>query len=144
MTRAVSDTRAGAPDEIRRLVPDDLPPPFGRYVHGVLIPPNARLVLTSGQLGMAAGEVPAEAEAQARLCLEHIRTILAEADMTPRDIVKLGAFVTDRKHMAAYMRARDAFLADVDPPPASTLVIVSGFTRAEFLVEVEAVAARPC
>jgi enamine deaminase RidA (YjgF/YER057c/UK114 family) len=30
-----------------------------------------------------------------------------------------------------------------DPPPASTLMIVSGFTRPEFLVEIEVVAAGP-
>ena len=37
-------------------------------------------------------------------------------------------------------RSRDAALAGV-PPPASTLMVVSGFARPEFLVEVEAVAA---
>lgn len=39
------------------------------------------------------------------------------------------------------MTARDAWLAGVDRLPASTLVIVSGFTRPEFLVEIEAMAA---
>ncbi|HEX8167182.1 MAG TPA: ABC transporter permease subunit [Beijerinckiaceae bacterium] len=38
-----------------------------------------------------------------------------------------------------YMEARDRFVAS--PPPASTLTIVSGFSRPEFKVEVEAVAA---
>ena len=39
------------------------------------------------------------------------------------------------------MAVRDRYVAN--PPPASTLVIVSGFTRPEFLVEVEVVAAAP-
>jgi hypothetical protein len=39
------------------------------------------------------------------------------------------------------MAARDEFTAD--PPPASTLMIVTGFTRPEFLVEVEVMAAGP-
>ena len=43
--------------------------------------------------------------------------------------------------MAGYMQARDEWLADVARLPASTLVIVSGFTRPEFLVEVEVTAA---
>jgi enamine deaminase RidA (YjgF/YER057c/UK114 family) len=30
-----------------------------------------------------------------------------------------------------------------NPPPASTLMIVSGFARAEFKVEIEVIAARP-
>ncbi|MFO1166082.1 MAG: RidA family protein, partial [Paracoccus sp. (in: a-proteobacteria)] len=40
-------------------------------------------------------------------------------------------------HFPDYMAARDEFLAGVAVLPASTLVIVSGFTRPEFLVEVE-------
>jgi 2-iminobutanoate/2-iminopropanoate deaminase len=42
--------------------------------------------------------------------------------------------------MKEYMEVRDRFVAD--SPPASTLMIVSGFTRPEFLVEIEAVAAK--
>jgi enamine deaminase RidA (YjgF/YER057c/UK114 family) len=43
--------------------------------------------------------------------------------------------------MQGYMKVRDAHVGA--PPPASTLMIVSGFTRAEFVVEVEAIAAAP-
>jgi enamine deaminase RidA (YjgF/YER057c/UK114 family) len=42
--------------------------------------------------------------------------------------------------MQAYMRVRDRYVTE--PLPASTLVIVSGFTRPEFLVEIEATAAK--
>jgi enamine deaminase RidA (YjgF/YER057c/UK114 family) len=38
------------------------------------------------------------------------------------------------------MKVRDEFVSH--PPPASTLMIVQGFARPEFKVEVEAVAAR--
>ncbi|MEL6125281.1 MAG: RidA family protein, partial [Pseudomonadota bacterium] len=41
------------------------------------------------------------------------------------------------------MTARDAAFATVSPPPASTLMIVGGFTRPEFLVEIEVTAAAP-
>jgi enamine deaminase RidA (YjgF/YER057c/UK114 family) len=57
------------------------------------------------------------------------------------DVVRINAFVTAREEMRAYMDARDSWLAGVEPP-ASTLVIVSGFTRAEFKVEIEIVAAK--
>jgi enamine deaminase RidA (YjgF/YER057c/UK114 family) len=40
------------------------------------------------------------------------------------------------------MAARDAWCAGLERLPASTLVIVSGFTRPEFKVEVEVAAAR--
>ena len=63
--------------------------------------------------------------------------------MTPADAIRINAFVTAREHMQGYMDARDAWLAGVTRLPASTLVIVSGFTRPEFLVEVEVLAAAP-
>ena len=65
--------------------------------------------------------------------------ILGEAGMGLRDIVRINAYVTDRAHMAGYMQSRDAHVGS--PPPASTLMIVSGFTRPEFKVEIEVVAA---
>jgi enamine deaminase RidA (YjgF/YER057c/UK114 family) len=126
---------------MRALVPSSIRRPFAAYSHGVEVPAGARLVLASGQLGIAPDDtIPEGAEAQAELCFQAIRAILAEAGMEPRDIVRINAFVTDRAHMAGYMAARDRFVAS--PPPASTLVIVSGFTRPEFKVEVEVTAAR--
>ncbi|MCU0911590.1 MAG: RidA family protein [Rhodobacteraceae bacterium] len=128
---------------MRALAPPTIRPPFARYAHGVEVPPGARLVVTSGQLGIGAdGLVPESAEAQADLCLANCAAILAEAGMGPGDVIRINAFVTDRAHMAAYMAARDRWLAGVDRLPASTLVIVSGFTRPEFLVEVEVTAAQ--
>jgi enamine deaminase RidA (YjgF/YER057c/UK114 family) len=126
------------------LTPPSIRPPFARYAHGVEVPAGSRLVVTSGQLGIAADDtVPEGAQAQAALCFANCAAILAEAGMGPADVIRINAFVTGRAHMAGYMAARDAWLAGVDRLPASTLVIVSGFTRAEFLVEVEVTAAAP-
>lgn len=126
----------------RPIQPEGVRPPFAKYSHAVEVPAGQRLVLASGQLGIAPDEtVPEGAEAQADLCFAAIGRILAAAGMGPGDVVRINAFVTAREHMAGYMRARDRFAAD--PPPASTLVIVSGFTRPEFVVEVEVFAAAP-
>ncbi|MFK7869137.1 MAG: RidA family protein [Roseobacter sp.] len=128
---------------MKRHTPETIAPPFARYVHGVEIPAHARLLRTSGQLGVRPdGSVPEGAEDQARVCFENLAAILAPADMGAQDVVHLSAFVTDRAHLAGYMVARDAFLAEVSQVPASSLLIVSGFTRPEFLVEVEIMAAR--
>ena len=122
------------------LNPAGIRAPFGRYSHGVSVPAGARLVFCSGQLGVGRDDiVPATVEGQAERCFENIKAILGEAGLGLRDIVRLNAFVTAREHMRAYMSVRDRYVGD--PPPASTLVIVSGFTRPEFLVEVEATAA---
>jgi enamine deaminase RidA (YjgF/YER057c/UK114 family) len=106
-------------------------------------PSGLRWVLTSGQWGIGADDqVPVDARAQADLCFANCAAILAEAGMGPEDVVRINAFVTDRAHMPAYMAARDEWLAGSARKPASTLVIVSGFTRPEFLVEVEVTAAK--
>lgn len=129
---------------MRSLTADTIAPPFGTYAHGVEIPAGWRIAVTSGQLAVAPdGSTPESAEAQAKLCFENCGAILAEAGMGPDDVVRIAAFVTDRAHMAAYMAARDAWLGPQKMLPASTLVIVSGFTRPEFLVEVELTAAAP-
>jgi enamine deaminase RidA (YjgF/YER057c/UK114 family) len=125
------------------LLPPTLRPPFGRYAHGTHVPAGAEWVFTSGQLPVRPDDsVPEGALDQARLCIANCAAILAEARMGPADVVRIAAFVTDRAHMAAYMAARDEWLAGETRLPASTLVIVSGFTRPEFLVEVEMTAAR--
>ena len=85
-------------------------------------------------------EVPANVEAQAELCFANIAAILGEAGLTLSDIVRINAYVTGREHMKGYMAVRDRIVGS--PPPASTLMIVSGFTRPEFLVEIEVVAAK--
>jgi len=123
------------------LNPPAIRAPFGRYSHAIAVPAGARLVFCSGQLGVWADDtVPETIEGQAEVCFQNIKAILGEAGMTLGDIVRLNAYVTSREHMRGYMNVRDRFVAD--PPPASTLMIVSGFTRAEFLVEVEAIAAK--
>ena len=128
---------------MKTLNPAGIAPPFAAYAHGVEVPPGARLVVTSGQLALARdGTVPVGAEAQARLCLANCAAILAEAGMGPQDVIRINAYVTARDHIAGYMAARDAWLAGVARLPASTLVIVAGFTRPEFLVEVEVTAAK--
>ena len=127
---------------MKTLVPDTIAPPFARYAHGVEVPAGCRLVFTSGQLGLARdGTVPAAVRAQADICFSNIDAILAAAGAGRDDVVRISAFVTDRGFMAGYMAARDAWLADVMRLPASTLMIVSGFTRAEFKVEIEVIAA---
>lgn len=126
------------------LTPETIRPPFARYAHGVEIPAGWRLVQTSGQLGVRADDsIPEDAYSQAVICFESIAQILRECGMTCHDVAHVSAYVTDRAHMAGYMRARDEFMKDVVRPPASTLLIVSGFTRPEFKVEVEALAAAP-
>lgn len=126
----------------RPLQPTSIRPPFARYSHGVEVPAGHRLILLSGQLGIAPDErVPEDAGEQAELCFGNIAAILAEAGLTLADVVRINAFVTDRAHLRPYMAVRDRLF--LEPLPASTLMIVSGFARPEFKVEIEAIAVAP-
>lgn len=122
------------------LTPKSIKPPFARYSHGVEVPPGKRLVLCSGQVAITVDDqIPEDAGAQAELCFRNIEAVLGEAGLGLGDIVRINAYVTDRAHLRPYMDVRDRLFAS--PAPASTLMIVSGFARPEFKVEVEAIAA---
>lgn len=123
------------------LVPATMPAPFAAYSHGVVVSAGTDMLFCSGQLGIGADAfVPEDAGAQTELCFENARQILEAAGMTFADVVRINAYVTDRAHMRPYMDVRDRVFPQ--PAPASTLMIVSGFTREEFKVEVEILAAR--
>jgi len=125
---------------MKPLNPKTIAAPFGGYSHGIS---DGGLVLTSGQLGLARdGTIPASVTEQAEICFENIRAILACDGLDFSHVLRFSAFVTAREDMAAYMRVRDAMVSDLTVKPASTLMIVTGFTRPEFLVEVEAAAMR--
>jgi enamine deaminase RidA (YjgF/YER057c/UK114 family) len=124
----------------RFLTPKSIKPPFARYSHGVEVPAGKRLVLCSGQLGIGPDDkVPEDAGSQAELCFENIAAILGEAGLGLSDIVRINAYVTDRAYLQPYMDVRNRLFEN--PAPASTLMIVTGFARPEFKVEVEVMAA---
>ncbi len=135
---------------------DGVHPPFANYSHGVVVPPDQQLLFLSGQLGItAANEVPEGAEGQADVIFASIGRLLAAEGLDARSIVRVNAFVTNRDYLAEYMRSRDRFLESVGVGtvtdasgaasnylPASTLMVVSGFSRPEFKVEIEVIAAK--
>jgi 2-iminobutanoate/2-iminopropanoate deaminase len=124
----------------RVISPHGIAAPLAHYSHGILVPAGARLLVASGQLGLAPdGQVPDSVEAQCVLCFEAIKAILADAGMTFADVVRFTGFVTDRTSFPIYGAVRARYVAG--SAFASTLVIVSGFTRPEFKVEVEITAA---
>jgi enamine deaminase RidA (YjgF/YER057c/UK114 family) len=127
---------------LKSLTPPDIHPPFAPYSHGIEVTSRSRLVFCSGQLGIAAdGAIPPDCAGQARLCFDNIAAILREAGMDLGDVVRINAYVSGREHLKPYMDVRNAIFAE--PWPASTLMIVAGFARPEFVVEIEAVAASP-
>jgi enamine deaminase RidA (YjgF/YER057c/UK114 family) len=106
------------------------------------VPAGHRLVITAGQLGIGLDEsIPEDSEAQADICFANIAAILAEDGMTMANIVRLSVYVTAREHMQGYRRSRDRQFTGT--PPTTTLIVVAGLVRPEFVIEIEAIAAAP-
>lgn len=125
---------------LKHLIPSSIRAPFSNYAHGVVVPAGTNLLFCSGQLGIAADDhVPEDVEGQTRLCFSNIEAILKDGGMALADIVRINAYVTHRDHLPGYMAVRNELFGA--NPPASTLMIVSGFAREIFKVEIEVVAA---
>lgn len=115
--------------------------PDGLFSHGIEVPPGARWLYTTGQVGVDAdGRIAGGIREQCELAWTNILMILADADMDVRDLVRVNAFVTDRSYIEPYRITRDALLKP--PYPASTVLVVAELALPEFLVEIDAVAAR--
>ena len=124
------------------ITPDDLPTPAG-YSHAVITDPGARLVLTSGQIGLTADGTVAEGwEAQTRQTFVNLGIALAAAGASWANVVKLTYFVVSTTELPLIRSVRDEFV-DLTHPPASSLVQVAGLFRPDVLIEIEATAAIP-
>jgi len=121
--------------------PPTIADPIGTYSHGVEVPPNARWLYIAGQIGMRKdGTVPPTVEAQTELAWQNIVAILAAAGMKVTDIVKMTQFLVNLEDFPKYAATRARFLAG--HRPASTGLVIRSLVRPEYLVEVEAVAAK--
>jgi reactive intermediate/imine deaminase len=119
--------------------PDGLPPASG-YSHAVTF--SGRMVVISGQVPAdARGRVigPGDPVAQARQVFENLSAALAAAGATMAQVVKLTVFLTDLADLGAFRQVRDEYIA-AGPPPASSLVQVSGLVHPEFRIEIDALA----
>lgn len=115
--------------------------PGGRYSHVGRIGPNAELFHLAGQTGVAPdGRVGEGIEEQSAIVYRNIATILEQCGMGWENLVKVTIFLTDPDHIEAWRAEQKKALGDV--VPASTLLVVSRLARPEFLVEVEAIAAK--
>jgi 2-iminobutanoate/2-iminopropanoate deaminase len=114
---------------------------IGTYSDAVEAAPNQRWLFTSGTPGMnAAGELPADITAQAELAWGHILKMLERAGMSVHDLVKITQYLIRAEDIPAYAKVRARMLGDARP--ASMLLVAAALPRSDFLLEIEAVAAR--
>ena len=121
--------------------PGAIAPPFSRYAHGVEAPDSARWLHVSGQVGVDAEGTLAEGPvAQMEQTWRNLLAVLGAAGMGPEHLVKVTAYLTRHEDVAHYRDIRDRMLGGAES--ASTLVVVAGLAHPDWLVEIEAVAAK--
>ena len=109
------------------------------YVHAMEVQKPERLLYLSGTMGLDAQGVPGKTlDEQLDLLWSNIRAILASADMTVDNIVRVTSYLRDAAYAEANQNARVAALKGRVVP---TTAIVVQTLVAEWLVELEIVAA---
>ena len=115
--------------------------PGPTYHHAVETPVGARVIHISGQIAQKLdGSIPATIEEQSEVVWQNIHAILAAADMDVSNIVKITSYVTKHENFAKYAAVRSKYLGA--NRPASTALVISALVKPEWLVEVEAIAAK--
>ena len=113
----------------------------GGYSQALEIPAGARLLFTAGQVGVAPDGTTADGfAAQADQTWANIMALLAEGGMGVEDIVKITGYIVGHENFPAYAAARKKALGGIRP--ASTAIIVPALALPEWVIEIEAVAAK--
>jgi enamine deaminase RidA (YjgF/YER057c/UK114 family) len=121
--------------------PSTVAPPFGAYSHAIEVPPGARWLYVSGQVGVQPdGTLGADAAAQIEWAFRNLVAVLEAAGMGPADLVRLNQYLTRAEDAPLLRQVKAQVIGDVRP--ASTLVLVAGLASPDWRVEVEAVAAK--
>jgi enamine deaminase RidA (YjgF/YER057c/UK114 family) len=136
-------TRKAAPS-IVRINPPELgtPPGYSQIVDIAA----SRIIFISGQTALdQEGNLVGRNDfaAQAAQVFRNLAIALRARGCDATNLVKLTVFLTNMENLGAYREVRNRFFASVTPPaaPAVTLVEVSKLYGAEFMIEIEAIAA---
>ena len=109
------------------------------YIHALEIRHPSRLLFVSGTMGLdQEGMAAADLEGQLELIWSNLRAILASADMTVDNIVRLTSYLSN----GAFMEAnQDARLRALGGRAVPTTAIIVETLRDDWLVEIEIIAA---
>lgn len=122
--------------------PKTIAPPQGKYQMAIEVPAAARTLHISGQVGVLPdGTLAKGFDAQADAVWANLKAVLAEAGMTFDDLVKVTIILVDKAHIGPSRDARERALG-THRRPASTLLVIPALASPDYLIEIEAVAAK--
>jgi enamine deaminase RidA (YjgF/YER057c/UK114 family) len=114
------------------------------FSHAIEVKGSERVVYCAGQVSCDDQGSPLHAgdmEAQFNQALDNLETVLGQAGLTLRDVVRLNYYVTD---IPAFLEAAPRVgprLRAAGCKPASTLLGVAGLAQPDWMIEIEATAA---
>ncbi|MGL5825843.1 MAG: RidA family protein [Nocardioides sp.] len=120
--------------------PEELYPTYRSYAHAVEVPAGSRTLFISGLNAFASDGItmPETFGDQARLIWRHLGQVLAEAEMTYRNLVSLRFYLADPADDPENVEILAEHLGD---HRAARTVVCCRLLEPSWLVEIEAVAA---
>jgi 2-iminobutanoate/2-iminopropanoate deaminase len=121
--------------------PKTLNDPRPRYSQGLAVTKPSRLLFIAGQTasdkdGNVVGQ--GDIEAQAHQVFKNIAAVLKEAGGSFDNLMMTTTYITDIKYREGYNRVRTQYYKKT--PPTSTLVVIKGLAREEYLLEIAGIA----
>jgi enamine deaminase RidA (YjgF/YER057c/UK114 family) len=119
--------------------PPSIYPPSGDYAHALEVTDPKRFLFVAGTMGLDPASAPGKTlDEQLALIWTNLKAILASADMTVDNIVRLTSYLRDPSYAEANAAARVRGLGGRVIP---TTAIVVQTLETDWLVEIEIIAA---
>lgn len=110
----------------------------GDWVHALEVTGASRMLFISGTMGLRPDfTAPPTLEGQLACLWDNVRTVLASANMTTDNLVRITSYLRDASYAEANAAARVAALGSHRTP---TTAIVVQMLSDDWLVEIEAIA----
>jgi len=125
----------------QQITSDRIGKPSGHFSQTIVADARGRLVFISGMTSKCAdGSIAGvgDIETQTRQMCENVKAAVEAAGGTMADICRVDVYVKSMADFDTIHRVRREYFPA--PPPASTMVQVSGFTHADYLIEMNAIA----
>jgi enamine deaminase RidA (YjgF/YER057c/UK114 family) len=119
---------------------EDAPKPPPSYVQAMHVKDAREYLFISDQIGVDLnGAAPPAFDEQAKLIWQNIDAQLRAASMSKDNLVKVTIYLSDRKYIDGYRKARDFYL---EGRPIALTCIIAGIFDEGWFMEIEAIAAR--
>jgi 2-iminobutanoate/2-iminopropanoate deaminase len=125
----------------QQIVSERIGKPSGHFSQANVVEARGRMVFISGMTSKRADGTIAgvgDIEAQTRQMCENVKAAVEAAGGTMADICRVDVYVKDMSGFDLIHKVRREYFPS--PPPASTMVAISGFTHPDYLIELAAIA----